>query len=112
LAEPTGVIASFFAAVLKLAPDWLPALLGAAVSLRWIDQTVSRFERFCIWLGGAVTAVYLGSGATEWLSLSQYPKTSALVIFVFGSCGLGLLHALRTETPSLVTALRKKFIGE
>jgi hypothetical protein len=111
MTEPTSATAGLMAAIIKTAPEWVPAVFGAAISLRFLGNTINVWQRWAAFAGGAVTAFYVGQGAAEYMHITT-PKVASLMIFVSGVAGMAVMQALFTEIPAAITALRRKWIGE
>jgi hypothetical protein len=110
----TGFIdatAQVVSAVMQSAHEWLPAVLGSAVSLKFLGGTATLLQNWTSFAAGAVSAYYLGLGAAEYMQITT-PKVVALMIFVSGVAGMATMYALMTEIPGAVSALRRKLIGE
>jgi hypothetical protein len=104
-------VAHLASAVIQAAHEWLPAVFGSAVSLKFLGQTSTLLQRWTSFGAGAVSAWYLGAGAAEYLAVTS-PKVTSLMIFVAGVAGMAAMQALMTEIPGAVSALRRKLIGE
>lgn len=80
---------SVLEAAWTFAAKWLPAILGSAISLRFIPAESSKPHAIGTMLGGFVTAVYAGPAIAEVVSASA--RIEAGIVFACGLFGLAAI---------------------
>lgn len=110
MADPATTLGGILAAIVKTAPEWIPAILGSAISLRFIGREKPFLERLFIFVSGATIAIFAGPAIVEWQEIGS-GRIQHFLIFASGVAGLAATQAAVTEIPKAVESLREKFTG-
>lgn len=90
-----------------------PAALGSALAI-YMDKAnkLTKLEIVCTWVFGANIAYILGGAAIEYWSIVPNSLIACSIQFTVGLMGMATLAQIMLQLPLIVSALRKKFIGE
>ena len=106
MTEPTTVPAL----AIKLLGGIVPGAVGAAIALRFNTSDLTRSRRIAAFGCSVGLAHYLGGAVVEHWALAGMVADAAKL--GTGLFGLSIVAAMITEVPTIVAALRRRFIGE
>ena len=112
MAEPITTLSALAAALLKLAIAALPAAAGAAVSLKFLGEGLSRSQKLVSFLVGFACAVFIAPALIEYFSISG-ARVHSGVEFLVGLFALATCRELFTEINSadIIGAIKRKYFG-
>lgn len=106
--EPTTTTTTG-ALLIKLAHIF-PAIVGAAIALRFNTTDLSARKRASAFAASVGIAYYGGGAIVEWWNLTGLIAEAAMV--AAGLFGLSIIASLMAEIPAAITQLRRKYLGD
>ena len=113
MAEPVSTAAALGAALIKSALTYLPGAAGAAVSLKFLGEGLSRSQKLISFAVGFACAVYIAPALIEFFSIGG-ANVHAGVEFLVGLFALATCRELFTEINSadIIGALKRRYFGD
>lgn len=110
MSDPITAISALLATLGKLMLGAIPAALGAALSLRLNTRDLTPRARLIAFAGSFGLAWYAGEAIAQ-----HYAVTGPLLDLAklaAGIYGLSLITAIHEQLPSILPALRRRFLGD
>jgi hypothetical protein len=112
MAEPVSTFAALTATLLKIALASLPGAAGAAVSLKFLGDSLSASQKFVSFLIGFACAIYIAPALIDFFSIGG-DRVHSGVEFLVGLFALATCREVFTEINSadLIGALKRRYLG-
>lgn len=112
MAEPVTTISALVASLLKLALACLPAAAGAAVSLKFLGEGLSRSQKLVSFLVGFACAVFIAPAVIDYFNITG-PRVHSGIEFLVGLFALATCRELFTEinNADIIGAIKRKYFG-
>lgn len=89
----------------------LPAIIGAAISLRLSSEKASYFQRFLTFTAGVTVAHICGTAIVDYFHVAKDTMIDEAIVLVFGLFGMSTFTQVYNQIPAIVSAIRKKLTG-
>jgi hypothetical protein len=112
MAEPVTTLAAILASLIKAALACLPGAAGAAVSLKFLGDSLTLSQKLISFLIGFACAIFIGPALIEFFNISG-DRVHSGVEFLVGLFALATCRELFTEINSadIIGALKRRYLG-
>jgi len=93
----------------------VPAAIGSALSLyvsREKTANMRKIEIFGVFFAGIAIAHYIGGGAIEYSDISADSLIADSIKMTVGLIGMALVTNIVIQVPLVLSAIRRKWLGE
>lgn len=80
----------------------VPAIVGAAISLKLADETASYGKRLLSFVGGVALAHYLGGAAIDYFDVDKASMLDDSIILTSGIFGMATVTELNKQVPEII----------
>jgi len=89
-----------------------PAALGSALSIYMNDVTkLTKTKMVITFIFGVNVAYIIGGALIEYFKILPVSYIAAFILFTSGLMGMAILAEIMLQMPTIVTAVRKKILG-
>jgi F0F1-type ATP synthase assembly protein I len=66
----------------------------------------------CTFIFGVNVGYFIGTAANEYFNLDPASYIAGFILFTSGLMGMAIIAEIMIQMPAIVTAIRKKWLGE
>jgi hypothetical protein len=112
MAEPVTTLTAILAAIAKAALACLPGAAGAAVSLKFLGDSLTVSQKLISFMVGFACAVFIGPALIEFFHITG-DRVHSGVEFLVGLFALATCRELFTEinNADIIGTLKRRYLG-